>query len=220
MMNRKLTQPIIWRLEGDAESEGFWVGAGVVDRRLDGVILDLVMARFISLTKNSKWFWYGLLAIITAIDVVTLIDPSGPRNFLRIYWSLGIVTVAILFAVMIVSLLVFWQWRSQKIPPNIQRRKFLLAWCWGSLRGGWVALAVMPLLMYEEFEGPGFIIFVIRALQGCKVGTCVFGVEYMFARLMVLSMVPFVLGLTAAIVFARKSWRNCIKTEMDKPASP
>jgi uncharacterized membrane protein YoaK (UPF0700 family) len=177
------------------------------------------MTRFISLVKSSKRFKYALLAIVIAIDIGTLIDPWGPRNFLRIYWSLGMVTVAILFAIIIVSLLGFWQWRSQKIPPNIQRHKLLLAWCWGSLRGGLVSFAVMPLLMYEEFEGPGFIIFVIRALQGCKVGTCVFGPEYMFARLMVLSVVPFVLGLTAAIVFARKSWRNCITAEMDKLSS-
>jgi hypothetical protein len=40
MMNRKLTRLITWRLEGDAESEGFWVGAGVVDRGLDGVKRD------------------------------------------------------------------------------------------------------------------------------------------------------------------------------------
>jgi L-cystine uptake protein TcyP (sodium:dicarboxylate symporter family) len=174
---------------------------------------------FIKRAKRSKLFWYGLLAVVIAIDIATLID-YGHLNLLRIVCILVTVTTASFVAIISGGLLTLWQWRTQKIPPTLKRRKLMLAWCRGALRGGLFALVVMPLILYEEFDGPGFIISIIRILQGCQVGTCVFGYNYMFARLMVLSIIPFVLGLTAAIVSARKSWCNCIAAETVSQESP
>jgi hypothetical protein len=177
------------------------------------------MLRFISQIRKSERLWYGLLAILIAIDVVTLIDHRGNFMVWRIYYSVGPVSAAILVAILCGALLTFWRWRNQKIAHRIQWRKFMLAWCRGALRGGLFALLLMPLLIYEEFEGPGFIISVIHTLQGCTARAC-FGLEYMFGALMVASVIPFGLGLTAAIVSARKSWRNCIAAEMTEPESP
>jgi hypothetical protein len=178
------------------------------------------MLRFISQIRKSKRFWYGLLAILIAIDVVTLIDYRVDLRYWRLYEIVGPVVAAILIVIIGGGLFTLWQWRTQKIPPTLKRRKLMLGWCRGALRGVLCALVVMPLLLYEEFDGPGFIISVIRILQGCQPGTCVFGAAYMFAELMVAFVVPFVIGITAAIVFARKSWRNCIAAAAAASESP
>jgi hypothetical protein len=172
------------------------------------------MFQFISRAKSSKWFWYGLLAIVVTIDIATLIDHRGNFMVWRIYCSVGPVAAAILVAILCGALLTFWRWRNQKIAHRIQWQKLMVAWCRGALRGGLFALLLMPLLIYEEFEGPGFIISVIHTLQGCTARSC-FGLEYMFGALMMASVIPFGLGLTAAIVSARKSWRNCIAAETE-----
>jgi hypothetical protein len=75
MMSRKLTRPITWRLDrasvgcdgGDAESEGFWVGAGVVDRRLDNLI-----------QEDGSQYLHGFSTIGAKIDLAfSYLCPHG-----------------------------------------------------------------------------------------------------------------------------------------------
>jgi hypothetical protein len=171
------------------------------------------MFQFISRAKSSKWFWYGLLAIVVAIDIVLLARYSygiyrSYMMLMRIYRGIGISLVAALLVAIFGGLLNLWQQRNQQVAP----RKLILAWCWGALRGGLIASLIVPLLVYEEFQGPRLIIFAINTLQGCPSKYCIYN---FLGPLTVLVFIPFGLGLTAAIVFARKFWRKCTIAAMD-----
>jgi hypothetical protein len=168
------------------------------------------MFQFISRAKSSKWFWYGLLAIVVTIDTVLLARYhiyGGFSNRVQIYRGIGISLFAAFLVMICGGLFRLWRLRNQRLA----RRKLMLAWCWGALRGGLIASLIMPLLVYEEdFGGPRLIIFAINILEGCPSRVCI---NYFLGPLTVLVLIPFVLGLIVAIAGARKSWRNHISAE-------
>jgi hypothetical protein len=128
------------------------------------------MIRSIRSTKRSKLLWYALLAIVIASDIVIL---ARYHNFgaylspLRIERGVKIALTTALLVAIGGGLFKFWRLRNQEISPGLQRRRLMLAWCRGALRGGLLASLTMPLLIYEEDDGPRLIIFTFNILFGC-----------------------------------------------------